>query len=178
MDVFTTLLNTKSSKNANMTQCVNNLYFICSQIVVSICEGQLQRQLHQFWVNFAIYRVFTAEFWETESFIMVGDCVVDVDSDCVSSPNHPNVHGNNEECTITMLRDSSLRANDIFSVETCCDHLIIGGLDVESLDQMPNSLYAGTTITWTSDGSVTEDGWSLCFEPTTLSKNTSSQAFW
>ena len=92
---------------------------------------------------------------------MTGDC--DVQGDCVSSNNYPNVHGNNEACTITMLRDAALTPGTTFNLETCCDHLMIQENDVESSDVIPNSLDAGEQFTWSTDGSVTSEGWQICF---------------
>ena len=92
---------------------------------------------------------------------MTGDC--DVQGDCVSSGNYPSAHGNNEECSVTMLRGATITPGSTFSLETCCDHLMIRGVDVESSDAVPNSLNAGEIFSWTSDFSVTREGWQLCF---------------
>ena len=83
---------------------------------------------------------------------MSGDC--DIDGDCVSSSNYPNVHGNGESCSVTMLEDASVAVGSTFSLETCCDHLIIRGEDVEAANAVPTSLNAGETFSWSSDGSV------------------------
>ena len=95
---------------------------------------------------------------------MTGDC--DVQGDCVSSNNYPNEHGNSESCTVTMLQDANVVVGNTFNLETCCDNLMIGGIDVESSASVPNSLNEGSVFTWTSDGSVTREGWQLCFEQT------------
>ena len=92
---------------------------------------------------------------------MVGDC--DIQGDCVSSNNYPNAHGNSESCTVTMLQDASVSVGGTFNLETCCDHLMIQGTDVESSDLVPTSLSAGEEFTWTTDGSVSLEGWQLCF---------------
>ena len=93
---------------------------------------------------------------------MQGDC--DVSGDCVSSSNYPGLHDNSESCTITMLQDSAVFVSDTFNLETCCDHLMIRDVDVESQDAVPRSLNAGEEFTWSSDGSVTREGWQLCFD--------------
>ena len=93
---------------------------------------------------------------------MTGDC--DVQGDCVSSNNYPNQHGNSESCSVTMLQDAAVVVGSTFNLETCCDNLIIGGIDVESSESVPGSLNEGDTFSWTSDGSVTREGWQLCFE--------------
>ena len=92
---------------------------------------------------------------------MTGDC--NVQGDCVSSNNYPSNHGNSESCEIRMLQDASLSVGATFSLETCCDHLMIQGLDVESSDAVPATLSSGETFTWSTDGSVTSEGWQICF---------------
>jgi len=94
-------------------------------------------------------------------FEMDGNC--EVVDDCVQSANYPGSYGNNERCDIRMLRDADLTSGRRFSLETCCDHLMINGVDVESADMLPNSLTAGTTFTFTTDYSVTSGGWQICF---------------
>ena len=94
---------------------------------------------------------------------MAGDC--DVDGDCVSSRNYPGVHGDSESCSVTILEDVSVTTSATFDLETCCDHLMIQGNDVESIDAVPSSLPAGEVFSWTTDGSVTSSGWQLCFAP-------------
>ena len=92
---------------------------------------------------------------------MTGDC--DVAENCVSSNNYPNAHGNSESCSVTMLRNAIVAPGSTFSLETCCDHLMIEGVDVESSANVPDTLNAGQTFSWTSDHSVTRPGWQLCF---------------
>ena len=62
-----------------------------------------------------------------------------------------------------MLRDAQLSAGTTFALEACCDHLMILGTDVESSDAVPESLSANTEFTWTTDGSVSNEGWQICF---------------
>jgi len=40
---------------------------------------------------------------------------------------------------------------------------LINGIDVESSSMVPASVSARDTITWSSDFSVTTEGWQLCF---------------
>merc|ERR1719326_476418 len=94
-------------------------------------------------------------------FRMTGDC--DIQGDCVSSSNYPGRHGNRERCSVTMNEDASVTPGGTFNLETCCDNLVIGGVNVESANSVPRSLSAGDTFTWSSDGSVTREGWQLCF---------------
>ena len=92
---------------------------------------------------------------------MTGDC--DTQGDCVSSANYPSAHGNSESCSVTMLLDASITVGSTFNLETCCDHLMIQGTDVEESSMVPEAISAGETFSWSSDGSVTREGWQLCF---------------
>ena len=105
---------------------------------------------------------------------MTGDC--DIQGDCVSSSNYPSVHGNSESCSVTMLRDATVTPGTTFNLETCCDHLMIQGNDVESSGAIPEALSAGEVFSWTSDGSVTREGWQLCFSEGSGSSSTSTNA--
>ena len=135
--------------------------------------GQLSVFRHQFICLLVISKVICGLIWAY--FTMTGDC--DTQGDCVSSNNYPQVHGNSESCTITMLQDASVSVGSTFSLETCCDHLMIHGNDVESSDTVPTSLRANDELTWSSDGSVTREGWQLCFsEPS--GSNPSSNTSW
>ena len=92
---------------------------------------------------------------------MTGDC--DVQGDCVSSAGYPQVHGNNEQCEITIREDVYVNVSSIFNLETCCDHLTIYGYDMESSDDVPDLLPAGEIFTWSTDYSQVREGWQLCF---------------
>ena len=92
---------------------------------------------------------------------MTGDC--DQQGDCVSSSNYPSAHGNRESCSVTLLQHVSVTVGNTFDLETCCDHLMIQGQDVESSSAVPSTLPMGETFSWTTDGSVTRSGWQLCF---------------
>ena len=69
-----------------------------------------------------------------------------------------------------MLVDSVITSGEPFDLERCCDNLMINGVDVEMKDNVPETLDAGAMINWSSDFSVTQLGWQLCFsevpEPT------------
>jgi len=110
-------------------------------------------------------------------FEMDGDC--EIVDDCVQSSNYPGRYGNNEQCTITMLRDADLIPGRRFDLETCCDHLMINGVDVESTSMVPQSLTAGTTFFFTSDYSITRGGWQICFtEMASETMNPTSMPSW
>jgi len=109
-------------------------------------------------------------------FQVSGDCQI-MDS-CLSSLNYPNNHGNNEHCTVKVLKDIVL-ANSNIEVETCCDHLVIHGQGLAfegrifSDADMPSKLSRGTKITWDSDFSVT-GSWQMCF----TTPQTHAPVFW
>merc|ERR1712080_518604 len=87
----------------------------------------------------------------------------------------PERHGNRESCSVTMNEDVSVIPGGTFNLETCCDHLMIGGVDVESANAVPGSLSAGDTFTWSSDFSVSREGWQLCFSNPTGSSTSPTQ---
>ena len=73
------------------------------------------------------------------------------------------VYGNNERCTIRVLRSTTLTTPRGFSTETYFDQLSIGA-NVYSGTVGPAGLIVepGTTITWSSDGSVVNGGFFVC----------------
>ena len=104
-------------------------------------------------------------------FTVEGDCVVV--NNCVSSSNYPVPHDNSESCVVTANEDVFLTWNSVFEIETCCDHLMVGEVDVDQIDeQTPTSLDEGEQILWSSDFSVSFTGWQVCFS-TDQSKNNS-----
>jgi len=94
-------------------------------------------------------------------FTYTGDC--DSEQNCISSAKYPSLYGNSQYCTVNILHDVFVAPASRFSVETCCDNLLINNVDVDSAAKVPETLTAGTTFTWRTDGSVTRVGWQLCF---------------
>ena len=95
-------------------------------------------------------------------FSHTGSC--EVDNNCVRTPGYPLVeHGHNERCEIEILTDVTMTHGSVFGIEECCDHLTIGGVDVNAIADMPQTLNRGSTIEWTSDFSIAYNGWELCF---------------
>ena len=105
---------------------------------------------------------------------MTGDC--DVSDECVSSSNYPQEHGNYESCSVIMLRDSNLTVGATFDLETCCDHLIIRGVDIEARNDFPSSLFSGETFTWNSDFVTATNGWQICFTALNTSSTSRGEA--
>jgi len=90
-------------------------------------------------------------------------CTVDA-NDCVSDG--AGQHGNREACTVEVLGAGTLDATE-FDTESCCDHVTIGGTPYQGSTGPDGVAVAADSIfTWTSDGSVTNDGWIICFRKT------------
>merc|ERR1719361_1798515 len=94
-------------------------------------------------------------------FNVIGDC--DFSGDCVSSENYPSVHGNNADCTVTIVRGAAAFGTSPWDLEATFDHLLINGVDIERPEDVPAFLSSGSTMRWTSDSSVTKMGWEICF---------------
>ena len=75
-------------------------------------------------------------------------------------------HGNNEACTVQVNQAGVLTATE-FDTESCCDHVTIAGERyVGAVGPSNVAVAAGSTFTWSSDGSVTNSGWTICLAPT------------
>jgi len=113
------------------------------------------------------YRPPTWAAAESAIFTLSGNgCVAK--GDCVSSKNYPNGYGNNESCTITMLQGAFIATREEFSVESCCDKLVIGSntghsIDLTSKNLVPARVSQGDRISWKTDSKGTRAGWELCF---------------
>jgi len=99
----------------------------------------------------------------TDFFTMAADSDCTVNGNCVTSANWPSAHGNNEGCSITVDADSSVAVNSNFEIERNYDYLRVNDAAKWTAAEIPTSMSAGTTISWSSDGSVTKTGWELCF---------------
>jgi len=99
----------------------------------------------------------------TDFFTMAGGSDCTVNGNCVTSANWPSPHGDNEGCSITVDVDSSVAVNSNFEIERNYDYLRINNDAKWTAEEIPSSLSAGSTISWSTDGSVTKTGWELCF---------------
>jgi len=99
----------------------------------------------------------------TDFFTMAADSDCAVNGNCVTSANWPSAHGNNEGCSITVDADSSVAVNSNFEIERNYDFLRVDNAAKWTAAEIPTSMSAGTTISWSTDGSVTKTGWELCF---------------
>jgi len=95
-------------------------------------------------------------------FSIWGDC--ERTGDCVSSKNFPSKYGNREECLVTLTNQASnTQVNQLFSIQGCCDKLLINGSPYKNSTHIPKTLNDGSQIKWTTDASETKAGWKMCF---------------
>ena len=74
-------------------------------------------------------------------------------------------HGNGEACTIQMLQPGFLTSTE-FDTEGCCDRVTVGGTPYSGSTGPQNlSVSSGDTLSWRSDHSVANSGWTICFRP-------------
>ena len=81
---------------------------------------------------------------------------------CVSSPNFPSNYGDNSACSIRANFPGDLEVS-AFETETHHDYLTVHSTQFDGTSG-PNgvSIDPDTTISWTTDGSVTAPGWTIC----------------
>jgi len=79
------------------------------------------------------------------------------------SNNYPQNYGNRERCTVSMTQNARLEVQSPFFLERNFDFLRVNGSPKWSPGQIPTSLTSGSTIEWSTDGSVTKTGWKICF---------------
>jgi len=92
--------------------------------------------------------------WAVQS----GDCKVA--SNCIQSPNYPDAYGDSQECSFTSGSGMEVSATG-FNTESGYDRLTLNGVTYEGTAG-PSGIEPHGTITWSSDGSVTQSGWELC----------------
>jgi len=102
-------------------------------------------------------------------FSVSGDCELSRGGDCVVAELElDGDYGNNQDCTITVNTPTVLSVLS-YSVESSHDYLTVEGQRYQ-LSSYPNgpdgvAVSSGDTITWRSDGSVTNCGWEFCASP-------------
>jgi len=82
---------------------------------------------------------------------------------CVSSKNYPSHYGNRQSCTLTMTQNVRLSVQSPFEIERSYDYLYVNGAAKWTAGDIPSTLSRGSTIAWSTDYSVTKDGWKICF---------------
>ena len=103
---------------------------------------------------------------EDAPFTIHGNCEVR-EGKCLSSSSYgTGLYSNNEDCFITMLVDAEVSVGRNFSIETGHDHLIIEGVEITRREEIPRTLNAGATISWSTDSSIVSEGWELCLSVT------------
>jgi len=76
--------------------------------------------------------------------------------------------------------DANIDIEGQMNIEECCDHLTVvrydgsASIDVDASHELPDSVFYGDTITWTTDQSVTADGWRICFTESSFSTSSTS----
>jgi len=121
-------------------------------------------------LEFEGWRLCFASPYGSRIFTVDGDGC-DFTEDCVSSKNYPQDHGNDEKCTVNILRDTYLTSGEIFEVETGYDFLKVNSIDITSAAQIPDQLKGGDSISWESDYSLSYKGWQICFSDEPQGKN-------
>ena len=71
-------------------------------------------------------------------------------------------HGNSERCRIAVRHTGNLTATE-FDTEVVWDYVTIGGTDYSgTIGPVDVPVEADDVFTWFSDGSITNEGWTIC----------------
>ena len=100
----------------------------------------------------------------TAAFATTGGCTAN--ATCVSSPGYPSNYGNYDRCTITP-RDSGVLIVTSFASEAGFDYITIDGVRYDGAGPQGVEVSPSTTISWSSDATITEGGWEICLVPST-----------
>jgi len=99
-------------------------------------------------------------------------CQLEGNRRCVHSANFPHSYGPDQQCVLH-VKDMGSLVIDPFHTETYLDYLEIKDVKFEpvrlsgEVASMVVTVSASTAIEWTSDGSVEQTGWRMCWEPLT-----------
>eukprot|EP00036_Acanthoecidae_sp_10tr_P017367 CAMPEP_0206307582 /NCGR_PEP_ID=MMETSP0106_2-20121207/11408_1 /ASSEMBLY_ACC=CAM_ASM_000206 /TAXON_ID=81532 /ORGANISM="Acanthoeca-like sp., Strain 10tr" /LENGTH=479 /DNA_ID=CAMNT_0053738575 /DNA_START=320 /DNA_END=1756 /DNA_ORIENTATION=+ len=104
---------------------------------------------------------FASGFFEVSP--LGGPCITTQNATCVTDG--PGDYGNNERCTIRVLKTIPLDVRE-WNTETTHDRLTIGGTSFSG-SNTPNGrvVTEGETLTWSTDGTVVQAGWTICADP-------------
>ena len=107
-------------------------------------------------------------------FVLEGGCTTD--SNYLFSPNYPANYNNYDSCVVTVLTEGFLYSS-AFRTESCCDKLTVDGY-VYSGSSGPNEIFVrvGSQISFTSDGSFTDLGFSIYLETASAKSSGSMRA--
>jgi len=89
-----------------------------------------------------------------------GSC--QIQGDCVSSRNFPSAHRNHESCELVINKNARLDFENVFELEAEFDFLKFNGVALTSRPSGGKAVSAGTSMTFTSDGSITQRGFKFC----------------
>jgi hypothetical protein len=94
---------------------------------------------------------------------VIPSCTTTTDGKCFTSPNYPSNYGNSESCTIAVGADVSLVVQS-FATESDYDVLTVDGVQYSGSGYGLNGLVvrAGDVISWRSDYSINDAGFSIC----------------
>jgi hypothetical protein len=92
-----------------------------------------------------------------------GPCTTTTDGTCFTSPGWPSTYGNSESCAIVVGADASLVVQ-WFSTESDYDVLTVNGVQYSGSGVGLSGVvvHAGGVISWSSDVSVNDAGFSIC----------------
>eukprot|EP00035_Acanthoeca_spectabilis_P014753 m.286473 g.286473 ORF g.286473 m.286473 type:complete len:2385 (+) comp16212_c0_seq1:103-7257(+) len=97
-------------------------------------------------------------------FSTTGPCIISSDGLCFSDG--PGNHANNERCTISVLRNTTLRVES-FVTETFYDYLTVAGTRYSGTSGPTDvAVTTSSAITWQSDFSIVRDGFTICSSET------------
>jgi len=101
--------------------------------------------------------------WQSGQMFRVayGECRVDA-SGCASSPNYPDVYGNNQQCILD-VNNPNMQALSVsaFSTEMTYDSLSVNGI-LYTGAAGPGGIVPSGRIFWFADESETASGWKIC----------------
>jgi hypothetical protein len=95
-----------------------------------------------------------------------GACTVASSATCFRSPNYPSDYANYESCTITVAAHEQVTLSVVaFSTESGYDKLTVNSVQYSGATGPGGvQVAAGSTITFTSDGSTVRSGFEVCGE--------------
>ena len=109
-------------------------------------------------VCLTVFRDVTAVMFQVTS----GSCTTHSNGRCFTSPNYPSFYSNYQTCNIAVVETGRLSV-EAFSTENGYDFLTVNGQRYDGTTG-PNGVpvTGGSTITFSTDGSVTRSGFSIC----------------
>merc|ERR1712129_532892 len=96
------------------------------------------------------------------NWTITGDGCHTADESCIESNNFPGTYGNSEACQIDLHQALHMTVQS-FETESEYDHLTINGIECNGVSH-PGPQNVHDEISWTSDSSVVNGGWRICFD--------------